>query len=202
MGTRQEFFNECAETWDKRFQTKELNAFLEQFVPTFGISHGQKILDVGAGTGVLIPFLLRAVGSTGHVTAIDFAEEMTKKCQAKFGHLPNVSVLVREVEKLDFAAGSFDAVVCFGVFPHFENKEEALRQIHRVLKPGGKLIIAHALSSAEIEAHHHSAASVVAHDVLPDRVVVKSLLRHAGFVGSRIMDEPGRYLCTSNRLQP
>jgi ubiquinone/menaquinone biosynthesis C-methylase UbiE len=201
VSTRKEFFNQSADNWDKHFQTQELNSFLEQFVPTFGIDAGQRVLDVGAGTGVIIPFLLNAVGSTGHVTAIDFAEEMTKKCRAKFGPLPNVTVMVKDVVKLDFEAGSFDAVVCFGVFPHFENKEEALRQIHRALKPGGKLVIAHALSSAEIEEHHHNASLVIAHDFLPNRVAMKSLLRQAGFIGARILDEPGRYLCTSNKPQ-
>src|SRR5512139_4069641 len=116
MSTRKEFFNRSADTWDKHFQTHELNVFLEQFVPTFGIAAGQSVLDVGAGTGVIIPFLLRAAGSTGRVTAIDFAEEMVKKCQAKFGYLQNVTVMAKDVEKLDFKAGSFDTVVCFGVF--------------------------------------------------------------------------------------
>ena len=199
MVRRQEFFNKNAETWDKRFLTTELSAFLEEFVPSFGIMAGQKILDVGAGTGILIPFLLRAVGSTGHITAVDFAEKMVKKCQAKFGHLPNVEVAVQDVEKLDFAKDSFDVVVCFGVFPHIENKKEALRQIIRVLKPAGKLIIAHALSSAEIEAHHNKTSSVVTHDVLPNKAAMKSLLTETGFAGVRIVDKPGCYLCTSTK---
>ena len=71
--------------------------------------------------------------------------------------LPNVTFTVQQVEKLDFQSQTFDAVTCFGLFPHIENKEEALRQISRVLKTNGKLIIAHALSSEEIKAHHHSA---------------------------------------------
>jgi len=89
MTARKAFFNKAACNWDKQFKTPKLIAFLEQFVPTFGILPGQKVLDTGTGTGLLVPFLLQAVGPTGHVTAIDFAEEMTNICKVKYAHLPN-----------------------------------------------------------------------------------------------------------------
>lgn len=198
--SRQAFFNQIADTWDKRFQTQELTTFLEQLVPTFGLMPGQKVLDVGTGTGILIPFLLRAVGSTGQISAIDYAEKMVKICKSKYAHLPNVTVTVQQVETLDFPSQMFDAVACFGLFPHIENKQEALRQINRVLKTNGKLIIAHALSSTEIKAHHHNASSVVAHDELPTVPVMKKLLTQTGFGKIHIIDKPGRYLNLSVKL--
>ena len=196
---RREFFNEIADTWDKRFQTQKLTKFIEQLVPTFGLLPGQKVLDVGAGTGILIPFLLQAVGPTGQIEAVDYAEKMANICRLKYAHIPNVRVTVQEAEKLDFSSQTFDAVICFGSFPHIENKGEALRQMNRVLKPDGKLVIAHALSSEEIEAHHHNASTAVAHDILPERTSMKQLLKQAGFAGSCIVDKPGCYLCTSDK---
>jgi len=196
MMSRQEFFNCAAATWDQRFQSRELTEFLSQLVPTFNLKPGQKVLDVGTGTGVLVPFLLITVGPTGHVTAVDYAEKMVEVCRSKYAHVPNVSFAVQRVEKLDYSAESFDAVTCFGLFPHLENKEAALRQLNRVLKPGGKLIIAHALSSAEIKMHHRN-APVVVHDTLPDEEEMRRLLRQAGFAGVRISDSLGRYVCVS-----
>jgi ubiquinone/menaquinone biosynthesis C-methylase UbiE len=198
MINRQEFFNNAADTWDKRFQSKELISFLRQLVPTYNLQRGQRILDVGTGTGVLIPFLLEAVGPTGQVTAIDYAEKMIEVCNAKYADVPNVSVAVKRVENLDFPSEFYDAITCFGLFPHLENKEAALAQLNRVLKPGGKLIIAHALSSTEIIAHHRR-SSVVAHDALPDKTEMKRLLKRAGFTGIHITDEPGCYVCLSNK---
>jgi ubiquinone/menaquinone biosynthesis C-methylase UbiE len=192
--SRQAYFNQLAESWDKRFQTEALSTFLEQFVPTFGLLPGQKILDVGTGTGILIPFLLKAVGPTGQVSAIDYAEKMVNVCKSKYAHLPNVTFTFQQVEELDFPSQTFDAVTCFGLFPHIENKEKALQQINRVLKTNGKLIIAHALSSKEIKAHHHNSSSVVAHDVLPSSTVMKKLLTQAGFEKFDIIDKPGQYL--------
>jgi ubiquinone/menaquinone biosynthesis C-methylase UbiE len=197
--SRREFFNEIADTWYKRFQTQDLTKFLEQLVPTLGLLPGQKVLDVGAGTGILIPFLLQAVGPTGLVVAVDFAEKMANICKAKYANSPNVSVQVQEAEKLEFPSQTFDAVICFGSFPHIENKEESLQRLNQVLKTDGKLIIAHALSSQEIEAHHHNTSTAVSHDVLPERTEMKHLLKEAGFFGICIVDKPGRYICTSNK---
>jgi len=198
--SRQAFFNQIADSWDKRFQTEALTTFLEQLVPTFGLMPGQKVLDMGTGTGILIPFLLRAVGPTGLIFAIDYAEKMVKICKSKYAHLPNVTVTVQQVETLDFQLQTFDAVTCFGLFPHLENKEEALRQINRVLKTNGKLIIAHALSSEEIKVHHHNASSVVAHDELPTAPVMKKLLTQVGFGKIHVIDKPGMYLNLSVKV--
>jgi ubiquinone/menaquinone biosynthesis C-methylase UbiE len=192
--SRQAYFNQLADSWDKRFQTEALSTFLEQLVPMFVLLPGQKILDIGAGTGILIPFLLKAVGPTGQISAIDYAEKMVKICKSKYANLPNITFTVQQVEKLDFQSTTFDAVTCFGLFPHIDNKEKALRQINRVLKTNGKLIIAHALSSTEIKARHHNASSAVAHDVLPTSTVMKKLLTQAGFGKIHIIDKPGQYL--------
>ncbi len=196
---RQDFFNQAATSWDEHFDTPKLNDFLAQTVPKFGLKLGQSVLDLGTGTGVLIPFLLKAVGASGHVTAVDFAEKMVERCKAKNVQHPNVTVLMQQVENLQFPSESFDAVTCFGLFPHFENREKALGQINRVLKVGGKLVIAHALSSQEIKAHHHNAAPAVAHDVLPQEAEMKALLKQAGFINVKITDKTGCYLCLSNK---
>jgi len=198
MSNRREFFNTAAVTWDEQYQNQELTDFLSKLVPTFPLKRGQRVLDVGTGTGILIPFLLEAVGSTGHVTAIDFAEKMVEACKAKYANLPNVNIAVQQVENLDFPPETFDAVTCFGLFPHLENKQKALSQMNRVLKPGGKLIIAHALSSNELRAHHRNAA-VVAHDALPDEAEMKQLLEQTGFTEVQITDKPGSYVCMSTK---
>ncbi len=67
-----EYFDKAASTWDEKFLTPSLSSFLENLVPQFGIEAGQSVLDVGTGTGVLIPYLIKAVGPSGSVTAIDY----------------------------------------------------------------------------------------------------------------------------------
>jgi ubiquinone/menaquinone biosynthesis C-methylase UbiE len=154
---------------------------------------------VGTGTGVLIPYLIRAVGPSGSVTAIDYSEKMVQTCNRKHLHIKNVSIKVGNIEEDAFQPETFDAVVCFGVFPHLENKEKALQNISSLLKQGGKLVIAHALSSEELKAHHKKVSTHVAHDVLPEKAEMTQLLEQTGFAEISIKDEPGVYLCIANK---
>jgi len=193
--SRKTYFNEQANTWDKRFHTPNLSSFLEKLVTQFGLEPGQNILDVGTGTGVLIPYLIREVGPAGSVTAIDYSENMIQICKTKHSHLKNVSIKLGNIEDNSFPTESFDAVICFGLFPHLENKEKALQNINHTLKPSGKLVIAHALSSEELKAHHNNASSAVVHDVLPEEAEMTQLLEQTGFAGISIKDEPRCYLC-------
>jgi ubiquinone/menaquinone biosynthesis C-methylase UbiE len=194
------YFNEAASTWDEKYGTPELASFLDELVPKFGLEPGENVLDAGTGTGVLIPYLVEAVGPSGSIMAIDYAEQMVDICKSKYSNLENVKIDLQDVEKLTLPPDTFDAATCFGLFPHIENKEKALTQINRVLKNGGKLIIAHALSSAEIKAHHKNTSLAVSQDMLPEEEDMMRLLNHAGFFNVNIRDKPGRYLCTSKKL--
>jgi len=57
MGMK-EYFNNAASTWDKKFHSPELASFLAKLVPQFNLKSGQTLLDVGTGTGVIIPHLI------------------------------------------------------------------------------------------------------------------------------------------------
>jgi ubiquinone/menaquinone biosynthesis C-methylase UbiE len=200
MSKRQAFFDEAAASWDRQFDTPKLRLFLEARVPAFNLKPGQKVLDLGTGTGVLIPFLLRAVGSAGSVVAVDYSARMVEKCRQKHGQNPNVNFIVTDAEQLQFFNETFDAIACFSMFPHLEHKEKALGEMNRVLKRQGKLVIAHALGSRELAVHHKSASPVVADDVLPTEETMCRLLRKAGFSGIKITDSSGCYLCLSTKI--
>jgi len=198
--SRKDFFNNMAVIWDDKYLNPKLLSFLEEFVPLFGIKRGEKVLDVGTGTGVLIPFLLKSVGSSGSITAVDYAENMIEICRKKHSHIPNLTIIVQDVEKMDFNPESFDTVTCFGLLPHLNNINDALRNFYNVLKPDGKLIIAHALSSEEIKEHHMKSESVYGDD-LPEEQEMITLLNKVGFKEETIRDEPGLYLCKSKKIR-
>lgn len=188
------FFNQMAATWDQHFYTPGLKQHLEALVPLFHLRPGSKVLDVGAGTGGIIPYLLRAIGSEGSIWSVDFAEKMVEAGREKFKDEPRVRYYLSAVESLPFAGEFFHHVVCFGVFPHFGDKPLALQEMHRVLKRDGTLIIAHALSSQEIKQHHMGAA-LVSQDFLPEETEMRSLLESAGFHVLQLIDRPKCYLC-------
>ena len=196
--SRKEYFNNAAEKWDELYYTSELEVFLERFVLEFGLKKEMKILDVGTGTGILISFLLKAIGPDGSITAVDYAEKMIQKCKSKYSHHPNVTFQLQDLKQISLPSNSFDAVTCFGLFPHLENKEKALQQVSRVLKPGGKLVIAHALSREELRNHHNSVSEVAA-DLLPDDSEMRFLMQRNGFNRISIIDKPGYYLCKATK---
>jgi len=195
-----DYFDNAANTWDEKFHTPELSSFLEKLVPQFGLKAGQTVLDVGTGTGVLIPYLIRAVGPAGSVTAVDYSEKMVQICKTKHSHLKNVRIKVGNIEEDAFPTETFDAVICFGIFPHLENKEKALRNINHTLKPSGKLVIAHALSSKELKAHHKKVSEHLAHAMLPEKSKIIQLLEQTGFTQIIIKDEPGCYRCIAHKV--
>jgi ubiquinone/menaquinone biosynthesis C-methylase UbiE len=192
---RREFFNEMASAWDQKFYTPGLAEHLEKKIaPRFRLQGGSRVLDVGGGTGGIIPFLLKAVGPRGYVHSIDFAEKMVEVARNKFAREPQVSVQVASVEDLPFEKHFFDHVVCFGVFPHIEDRPRALKELNRVLASSGTLVIAHALSSREIRAHHKG-ASPVSQDFLPEEEEMRMLLSESGFEVESLIDEPKCYCC-------
>jgi ubiquinone/menaquinone biosynthesis C-methylase UbiE len=167
---------------------------LPQLISLFQLQKGAKIIDVGAGTGGIIPYLLEAIGPEGSLWAIDFAEEMVKIGRMKFQKECRVVFDLASVENLPYRDQFFDHVVCFGAFPHFGNKERALEEMGRVLKTGGSLVIAHALSSVALRSHHQNCGPVST-DFLPEEGEMRALLKKAGFQVKRLIDEPKRYLC-------
>lgn len=195
-----DYFDNAARTWDEKFLTSRLSAFLEKLVPKFGLKLGQKVLDVGTGTGVLIPYLVKELGPKGSVIAIDFSENMVQECKTKHKHLKNVNVKLGNIEEKQFPPETFDAVICFGVFPHLQNKQKVLQNIRSVLKSEGKLVISHAFSSEELKHHHEQVSNQsVAHDLLPKMDAMKNLLETTGFTNISIKDEPGIYFCMCNK---
>ncbi|MFH0786271.1 MAG: methyltransferase domain-containing protein [Pseudomonadota bacterium] len=192
--TRKDFFNQLAPDWDRRFYTPELKEHLKSLLADFHLKKGTRVLDVGSGTGGIIPYILQNIGQEGSVWAIDFAEEMVRLGKEKFPQEPRVIFQTASVESLPFADQFFDHIVCFGVWPHIIDKLLALKQIERVLKIGGTLIIAHALSSQEIK-DHHKGSSPVSMDCLPEEAEMRSLLTSTGFQVTRLIDRPKYYLC-------
>jgi len=103
---------------------------------------GQQVLDIAGGTGDLSLAFAKKVGPTGRVVHTDINEAMLREGRTRLLDMGVVlPTLVCDAEKLPFPSDSFDFVsVAFGL-RNMTNKKNALSEMHRTLKPGGKLLV-------------------------------------------------------------
>ncbi len=164
---------------------------------------GQSALDIAGGTGDLSMALARRVGPTGRVVHTDINEAMLREGRARLlDHGLVLPTMVCDAEKLPFADASFDIVtVAFGL-RNMTHKELALAEMHRTLKPGGKLLVlefsrvAKPLEKAydwysfnilpklgqfvanDAESYRYLAESIRMH---PDQETLRQMMKTAGF---------------------
>ncbi len=108
------------------------------------LNPGEAVLDIGCGAGVDSLVAAHLVGPQGRVVGVDVTEEMLILARANLDltGLGNVSFKFASAEALPFPDREFDVVISNGVFNLTVDKEQALRETHRVLKPGGRLMLA------------------------------------------------------------
>ena len=129
------------------FYDHPANTFWERYgrrtVERIGLTPGQHVLDVCCGSGASAMPAARIVAPNGSVVGVDLAENLLALARekAKQLNLTNVDFRSGDMTHLAFEAGTFDVVVCvFGIF-FVPDMEVALRELKRVLRAGGKLVI-------------------------------------------------------------
>ncbi|WP_084667046.1 class I SAM-dependent methyltransferase [Thermanaeromonas toyohensis] len=191
-----EYFNQKAAEWDSLLSEETIQC-LKTIIRELAIKPGSIILDVGTGTGVLLPFLVEATGQDGKVVALDIAEEMLARAKAKNIH--NVDYVLGDITCTPFDENTFDEVICNSCFPHVLDKPRALREMARLLKPGGRLVICHPMSREAVNELHRSIGGVVGNDLLPDDEEMQSLCRQAGLVQVNITNTHEKYILTARK---
>ncbi|MDF2875495.1 MAG: ubiE 1 [Sporomusa sp.] len=189
MSNERDFFDKIASQWDNtRLADAEKIA---QLVERVGLEQGFNVLDAGSGTGVLLPFIKQAIGSTGGVTAVDFSANMLAKAKEKYGGLGGITFTVADI--MEYVPESLlDAVLCFNFFPHIKDKQLFMTHIHKHLGDGGLLVIMHDISRHQVNAIHQG-SEAVKDDRLSPAETVCELMRTVGFQVTDVIDADDRY---------
>jgi ubiquinone/menaquinone biosynthesis C-methylase UbiE len=197
MSTRlRSYFNEKAPVWDELIAEKD-TAKLERMAEWLRLKPGSAVLDVGTGTGVFVPFMMSRIGGGGRLVALDIAEEMLKLARAKKSGETTDHVQA-DVLRLPFHGEAFDTVVCYSSFPHFQDKSKALKEVRRVLKPGGRVFVCHTSCRNAINEIHRS-IQAVANDLVPDPAAMESMLAETGFTDVLVKEDSDSYLASARK---
>ena len=119
-------------------------ALRERFLDLARIAPGESVLDVGCGTGTLAIAAKRRVGAVGEVSGIDASVEMIERANKKAKRAKtDVTFKTALAESLPFSDARFDVVLSTVMLHHLRRavREQSVREMRRVLKPGGRLLI-------------------------------------------------------------
>lgn len=172
-------FDAVAGEWD-RFQGPFYSPGVREAALLRLVPRDLRVADVACGTGLLT---LALAGVAGRVEAVDASEKMVRLTRAKLkgAGATNVTVRRARAEELPFEDGSLDAAFAFHLLRHVVHPAEALAEIGRVVRPGGRAIL------VELEPHGLRSLRAVtgSHHLGLPRETVRAGLKRAGFADPR-----------------
>ncbi len=153
-----DFFNRLAPEWDAN-EVRSTPERIKSILGKLPIEKGMSVLDLGTGTGVLIPYLSEMVGECGHITAIDLSDGMLSLAISKYGHFSNVEFLNIDFEEEEIP-GMYDVVMLYSVYPHLHRPEETFEWLFKMnIKKDGCIVVAFPSDEVFINNIHHEQKS-------------------------------------------
>jgi SAM-dependent methyltransferase len=166
------------------------------------IESGDVVVDIGAGSGVDVLVAAHKTGSSGRVFGIDMTPAMIEKATANIREAgtPHAEIIEGRADELPLDDASTDIVTSNGVINLVPDKAKAFREIHRVLKPGGRVQIADIVLSKPVAAGSKANPQLWAECIVgavPEEDYLL-LIREAGFSDVSIIDRLDYFARSSN----
>ncbi|MEV4946522.1 class I SAM-dependent methyltransferase [Streptomyces sp. NPDC053755] len=189
----QEFFGARTADWDARFPDD--GPAYAAAVADLGLRPGDAVLDAGCGTGRALPALRAAVGAGGTVLGADLTPEMIAEA-VRAGRDDAAALLLADVARLPLRDGGLDAVFGAGLISHLARPADGLRELARVVRPGGRLALFHPIGRAALAARH---GRRITEDDLRAEPNLRPLLAGSGWRMTTYVDRDDRFLALAVR---
>lgn len=193
---QKDFFNDRAKGWDDISRHDEKK--LEHIANVIGLKPSDKILDVGTGTGVMIPYYLDRL-ENGHIIAVDYSENMIEVAKSKHPESERLSYRVQDIYEMEDSK-EYDKIICFSCFPHFPDPMRAIKVLTHALKEGGELVIAHSSSKEEINHVHETGGAEICNDYLPPAEIMGEMYEACGLEVTMSRDNDDYYIVIGIKL--
>jgi len=167
---------------------------LEKIVAYGNIARGDTVLDVGTGTGILIPIINKYKPSRIH--ACDLSRPMLAQLRKNY---PYVETIMADIRDLNLIEGSIDVVFINACYPNIVDKESAFSNINRMLKTKGRVVISHPLGKAFILRLKDGSPFPL--DEFPEEPEADALLKPFGFEIEIFIDEPRLYVLVATKCR-
>jgi len=166
---------------------------LEEIVACGNIVKGATVLDVGSGTGILVPLIQKRKPQL--IYACDLSEAMLEQLSKNY---PHVETILADVRDLSLPEGSIDVVFINACYPNIVDKIGAFTNISRMIKPEGYIVISHPLGKGFIDSLKESIPFPL--DDFPTEQEADALLKPFGFKIERFIDEPQLYILVATKM--
>ncbi len=175
------------------YLTPDVVAQREKLLALLAPAPGERALDIGCGPGLTTEALAQAVGSGGRVLGIDIAQPMLGIARQRCAALPQASFELADVGALPCADASFDLALASQVYEYVDQVDLALRELARVIRPGGRVLLVDTDWESAVWASHDDARmrrvietwnEHIPHPQLPRSL--KRRMRAAGFSKLRV----------------
>ncbi|MCK5583886.1 MAG: class I SAM-dependent methyltransferase, partial [Elusimicrobiales bacterium] len=181
MSKIKDFFDNHAKVWNSYHKQCDFDA-ADLAMRKISVNRNDIILDVGTGTGILIPFIQKY--QCLNITAIDLSSEMIKIVQAKF---PSIKTVCADYENESlFQTKSFTKIIIYNTFPHFPHPEKIIKNAFCQLKKTGILMIAHSMNRDKLDLKHKKIGGIVGNHMLISDKDIKAAFLKAGFMDIKI----------------
>ena len=133
-----DYFNQVADQWDSLHASFYSEKVRDRALATAAVRSGGIAADIGCGSGFITEGLIRA---RLHVIAVDQSEAMLAEMKSKFADIADIDYHRGDAEQLPISDGSVDYVFANMYLHHVEKPSIAIKEMARILKPGGALVI-------------------------------------------------------------